>query len=760
MKRVMLRVAWIVAAAFVSSCGRELMKPLSCDEYVALQYKYMPLPDSLVYPKVFWEEAVEKTLEVREKMAWGIPEREFRHFVLPLRVNNEDLDNFRVLYADELCERVAGMSLEDAILEINHWCHERVTYTPTDARTRGPIALMATGKGRCGEESTFTVSALRAAGIPARQVYTPRWAHTDDNHAWVEAWVDGKWHFLGACEPEPKLDMGWFNASVSRAMLLHTRVSGDYQGDEDVIIKNPVFTEINVIRGYVPARKSIVTVCHEDGSPAVGVEVEFKIFNYQEFCTVCKTRTDAEGNTSLYTGLGDMMAWAADNGKFGYVKVSDESTVLVLNHSSGDVISEDINIIPPVENPLPSPATEDEIRKNSQRLAYENSIRNAAHTEPAGKAVLDAFDEYVKGDALKEKAAKTVLESLFPKDLDEVGLDVLKDAVSSDCAAGSYVLCPRISFEMLYPFRAEIREGLVSSIHSPEEAFAWVKDNITVISQDRNPQKLRIPPVFVWRSRISDAPSLRIFYVAVCRSLGFPARLDLSTGKAQFLKGEEWMDVDFEQTVPELARKGEARLAYEGKEPQYFYDYTISKIEDGRTALLDFEYYDPRSEDGGLKLDEGYYLITTGKRLPDGSVLAHIGTFNVAPDKVNEVSVVIRSEEEMPLDIIGRMDVSDISDKAAFVLAVVKKNGEPTIHALRQLEGDENAVIIGPDDSRYSAVKARVEQQIGADSKNLPYVLVLDAGGNVYYMSQGYNTSLRISIDRVMKLVLTSKQGV
>ena len=32
----------------------------------------------------------------------------------------------------------------------------------------------------------------------SRQVYTPRWAHTDDNHAWVEAWVNGKWYFLGA----------------------------------------------------------------------------------------------------------------------------------------------------------------------------------------------------------------------------------------------------------------------------------------------------------------------------------------------------------------------------------------------------------------------------------------------------------------------------------------------------------------------------------------------------------------------------------
>lgn len=50
---------------------------------------------------------------------------------------------------------------------------------------------MKTAYGRCGEESTFTVAALRSVGIPARQVYTPRWAHTDDNHAWVEAWVNG-----------------------------------------------------------------------------------------------------------------------------------------------------------------------------------------------------------------------------------------------------------------------------------------------------------------------------------------------------------------------------------------------------------------------------------------------------------------------------------------------------------------------------------------------------------------------------------------
>lgn len=142
-------------------------------------------------------------------------------------------------------------------------------------------------------------------------------------------------------------------------------------------------------------------------------------------------------------------------------------------------------------------------------------------------------------------------------------------------------------------------------------------------------------------------------------------------------------------------------------------------------------------------------MVTTGKRLPDGSVLAHIGTFNVVPDKVNEVPVVIRSDEETPLDIIGSIDVSGVTDKAAFVLAVVKKNGEPTIHALRQLEGDENAVIIGPDDERYDSVKSMIEERLGANPKYLPYVVIADASGNVFYLSQGYNTTLRISIDRI-----------
>ena len=224
---------------------------LTTEEREALMflYAYMPIGDITDYSGDYYLMNVRYALKTRQEMPWGcrIPEREFRHFVLPVRVNNENLDESRKVFYEELKERVKNLSLYDAILEVNHWCHEKVIYTPSDSRTSSPLASVKTAYGRCGEESTFLVAALRSVGIPARQVYTPRWAHTDDNHAWVEAWVDGQWHFLGACEPEPVLDLGWFNAPASRGMLMHTKVFGRYNGPEEVMSRTSVYTEIIVI---------------------------------------------------------------------------------------------------------------------------------------------------------------------------------------------------------------------------------------------------------------------------------------------------------------------------------------------------------------------------------------------------------------------------------------------------------------------------------------------------------------------------------
>ena len=343
-------------------------------EAMTFLYAYMPLSDIANYSGEYFLENVNYSFKAQEEMPWGkiIPEREFRHFVLPIRVNNENLDESRKVFYEELKDRVKGLSLHDAVLEVNHWCHEKVVYTPSDARTSSPLASVKTAYGRCGEESTFTVAALRSVGIPARQVYTPRWAHTDDNHAWVEAWVDGKWYFLGACEPEPVLNLGWFNAPASRGMLMHTKVFGRYNGPEEKMVETPRFTEINVIDNYTTSAKAEVTVVDANNQPVADARVEFKVYNYAEFYTVADKRTDAQGKTFLSAGKGDMLVWASKDGKFGYGKVSfgkDANVTIALDKVAGKKYAVEFDIVPPPESvnlPEVTPAQREE---NSRRMA-------------------------------------------------------------------------------------------------------------------------------------------------------------------------------------------------------------------------------------------------------------------------------------------------------------------------------------------------------------------------------------------------------
>ena len=137
-------------------------------EALEFLYAYMPLADIADYSGEFHLMNVRASRRAADEMPWGkiIPEDVFRHFVLPVRVNNEHLDSARVVFYKELKDRVKSLSLRDAILEVNHWCHEKAIYMPSDARTSSPLATVRTAYGRCGEESTFLVARyIRPVGL-------------------------------------------------------------------------------------------------------------------------------------------------------------------------------------------------------------------------------------------------------------------------------------------------------------------------------------------------------------------------------------------------------------------------------------------------------------------------------------------------------------------------------------------------------------------------------------------------------------------
>ena len=192
--------------------------------------------------------------------------------------------------------------------------------------------------------------------------------------------MDGKWYFLGACEPEPVLNLGWFNAPASRGMLMHTKVFGAYDGPEEVMKTTANYTEINIIDNYGQSAPVTVTVVDAQGKAVEGAHVEFKIYNYAEFFTVANKTTDAQGKASLSAGLGDMVVYASANDHFGLQKVSfgkDKEVTLTLSHRPGDVFTDTLHIVPPAEKANFPEVTDAQRKENNRRMAQEDSIRNA-----------------------------------------------------------------------------------------------------------------------------------------------------------------------------------------------------------------------------------------------------------------------------------------------------------------------------------------------------------------------------------------------
>lgn len=290
------------------------------------------------------EECARHAAMLHREMEWtrALPDDVFIHYVAWPRVNNERLLPCRERIWNELRGRVRGLDMERAAIETNYWCAEHVTYAPTDGRTISPAGALNRGIGRCGEESTLLVTALRSIGIPARQIYTPRWAHCDDNHAWVEARIDGVWRFMGACEPEERLDRGWFDRAATRAMLVHARVFSDYSCGNVNVSRSAGGDELelleNVTDHYAPITRLAVRVTDTDGvTPACGATVSFQLLNMAEYSTIAAIDTDAAGVATLTLGKGSVRVHAAYGGRFAETTVDTaqvSSVSLTLEHEN------------------------------------------------------------------------------------------------------------------------------------------------------------------------------------------------------------------------------------------------------------------------------------------------------------------------------------------------------------------------------------------------------------------------------------------
>lgn len=724
-------------------------------EAMEFLYAYMPLSDLADYTPQFFLQQVRYAFKARAEMPWGkdVPEDVFRHFVLVYRVNNENLDTARMVMFRELKERVQGMTIEEAALEVNHWCHEHVAYRASDSRTSAPLATMRTSLGRCGEESTFAVTALRAVGIPARQCYTPRWAHCDDNHAWVEVWIGGttegseprdkdcrgEWKFLGACEPDPRLNMGWFSVPSTRCMMVHSKAFGKYKGDEEVVKRTSLYSELNLLSHYAPTRRVTVTVQDADGKPLPGAKVKFKLYNYAEYYTLSTQTADVEGKASLTTGLGDLLIWVTDGDNYRFRKidvrkdsvatVKIEKDVIVRQYIEGQgcIHEEDdwvFEMVPPVAGEPKVVATEEETAANAKRLAYEDSLRNAyTATFPTKENYTkllpytddNAWDIIRRSEGNYAEIAEFIWEdfdydylcTFSDKDLRDITADVL--AANYDLFTDknvSYevykkgILPARISNEMVRPYRKELAcfKGMTA-----EEIRQWTLDSIA-IDDTSNYYNCPVSPVGVYKLRRADSHSRDIFFVAACRAAGVPAYLDNATNTIYCWEGSAWQNNSFniENSSTSITSYSNLTLTYRGKEPAkpvYWPHFTLARLEHGDLRTFDFED-DPRmaSFPATIELEPGTYCLSTGNRYPDGAVRSRMEFFEVkAGEKATKEIIILpllaRTDEfavlDKNLELFDGIELWDYAGDAGMLYVNLGEYSEPPKHLiveLRQLQ--------------------------------------------------------------------------
>ncbi|MCX6244029.1 MAG: transglutaminase domain-containing protein [Bacteroidetes bacterium] len=816
---------------------------LSRKEKEALKflYAYMPLSDLADYNGDFYLQNVRASLAAQDTFAWGktVPENIFRHFVLPIRVNNENLDSGRTVFFLELKDRVKRLSMKDAALEVNHWCHEKVTYRGSDGRTSAPLATIKNAYGRCGEESTFTVAALRSVAIPARQCYTPRWAHSDDNHAWVEVWIDGKWHYLGACEPEPDLDMAWFTGPAKRAMLVNTNVFGDYEGPEDVLVKDSRFTRINVLTNYTDTKKIWVKVIGEKKDPVDSATVEFQLYNYAEFYPLLKTYTDSKGLCSFTTGYGDLLVWAAKKDRFGYSKATISTTdtlVLELDRKPGSTYEEELDFIPPPEKKVEQ-AVPDSVRaKNSKRFAFEDRLRADYESTfiDSSKAYRLSANLKLNGDTLwnilhrSRGNWRTIIEFvssvpaekkswIFPlllaiseKDLHDVTVDVLDDNILNSIAYetkapgnsvfSDYILCPRVDNEFLIPYKEYFQKNFSKDIfkrwkEDPSTIANWINENIRT-DENANYSRAPMTPKGVYELKVSDPHSRDIFYVAICRSFGIPARLETATRIPQYYFKDKWTDVHFDKKPGETGARATLVINNDranDRKPEYYIHFTIEKQENGFFRSLDYET-DPvlQSFPCTLQVPPAYYMLVTGNRISGGTVLTRLSFFDLEEKTTREVTLSLRKNLAPP-PVLGKIpdgeafvkkiSGADLSMKQkGMIIAWLDPEKEPSRHFIadliqkkaelekwngpvlllfnsgkemdlflqknaKELPGKTKSMIASAGSTEvFSAI---IKQKVGA---NLPVVTFINPGGEVNYLAEGYRIGIGDDIIRLVNL--------
>ena len=729
---------------------------LSQDRRAAMEFlrTHLPAGDLDRYPFALFLQFADHALFLQENAPWCrvLDEEIFLHYVLFPRVNDEDLSFHRQIFYDALWPRVCSLpTVEAVVLEVNRWCRETASYEWTDERTVSPLTVYRSGSGRCGEESAFLVSALRSVGVPARQVYVPRWSHCDDNHAWVEALCGDTWRFLGACEPEPVLDRGWFNAVASRAILVRSRLFGAGRSPlhGQPIHQDGIVTYYNQTARYAPVCSRVFRA-RADGKPAAGAVFQLQILNEASFHTVAVLTADKNGEARESLGMGTihvLTVWGDRRGEGDCQGAEITLELFPVGDDDAGWIDFDFHaaLIAPVNfSPLDAAqrAFRTDIRQKGDALRNKR-MAAFCRSDPAHPQWLDLLLAargnageilaFLQGGDAPDR--ERLLRTLFPKDLRDTDRATLEDHMARLPPRGDspgeiywkYAACPRIGWEKLTAWRGG----------------RWGKLDES--------------------SRI----------VASLRDAGTPARLRPLDGAPEY-----WENGAFHTVFPE--ESGTLRLTC-SKVPAYHREWSLSRRTPDGWKLLDLS--GSRWEGGRLTavLPTGCYRLTASVRLPGGDQLANRRDFALRPGKDRTIPLRLRKYawedtlfcQPMPPVPAVTPDGTQIHnvfrpDGRPSLLLWLEEGAEPTEHLLSELAAGRQTLqalplnviflVRGPDSLKQHTLKDMLSKwdgvrilyddwafdledtarRLAQDPDTPPLTVLCDGQGNAVYADSGY----------------------
>ncbi|PID29697.1 MAG: hypothetical protein CSB55_01370 [Candidatus Cloacimonadota bacterium] len=299
-----------------------------------------PPADLAVIDAGYIRENIEYALKTKSlAYAKDIPDDVFNHFILPYRVSQEPVSNWRKDFYDEIYPLVKdAKSVEEAAIIVNLWVLEQMTFTQTSRRDQTALTSVRRGFGRCEESMIIYICAARSVGIPARPASVPYWNFTNSNHAWVEVFTAAGWKFLG--EAENSLNRAWFSKTAERASLIVSEVQGDYE-NKDVIKQVDGMTYLSSINLYNDAKLCKIKVYNKDGLPVKDAEVRLYAASFGGIFIMFEIKTDESGEVSLPLGESSIIVSAQKDGLadfklFNIIKNNEIRLDLALKSSFDD----------------------------------------------------------------------------------------------------------------------------------------------------------------------------------------------------------------------------------------------------------------------------------------------------------------------------------------------------------------------------------------------------------------------------------------